>query len=275
MEMVSVSKMRRVSARVGLSRDYARLALELVVNLYKDRKLSHALLAEREEGKTLAVLITSNKGLCGSYNTRIAKLFSEFLKENDGVECMPVGKTAIAIARARGVENVIFPFHFSETMTPDDARRLSDELVRLYKTGAYKKVVIFYTQFVRQLEYHPRVRTMLPLSPKTMRSIIEETAFGSSEDRFSRSSMKDYEFEPNPSDVLDRVLPMLLGAITFQICLESLAAEHSSRMVAMKNATDNAGELLDELTLSFNRARQSAITQEVSEIIGGANALAI
>jgi len=285
MEMVSVSKMKKTVEGSMASREYSRYSLELLVTLAKERNIPHPLLEYGLGDKTLLIIVASNKGLCGGYNLNISKAVSKFKKtidkkagqvNNDLIECITIGKQAERIANRNKLKIVSSITEFGENIVIEDIELLKKIVLKEFiDLKKYKNVSIVYTQFVKQLDYRPNIREIIPVSPKTMRNIIEETETGRDEVRFDKKSMILYLFEPSEERVLDKVIPDLLGAVFFQIMLEAQASEHSSRMVAMKNATDNAGELLDDLSLTYNRARQAGITQEVAEIIGGAEALNI
>lgn len=275
MEMVSVSKMRRAVSATIASREYARYALELMVTLSKKRQISHPLLTVGSGEKTLLVIVASNKGLCGGYNTNISKLVSTFKKNHKGIiEAVTLGRQAEVIANRNGIFIKASFKEFGEDITISKVKTLRKLLQKEFiESGQYKTVQIIYTQFIKQLDYKPQVREILPVSPKITREILEEVEKGSSKERFDINAMALYLFEPGEQEILDKVLPNLISSVLFQIVLEASASEHSSRMIAMQSASDNAGELEKDLKLTFNRARQAGITQEISEIISGANSL--
>lgn len=275
MEMVSVSKMKRAVSRSLASREYARYALEILVTLSKERNISDPLLEYGGGDKTLMLIIASNKGLCGGYNINVSKAVSKYkLKNTNEINAITVGKQAERIANRNKIPIVASFNEFGEDINLDRVKVLRKLIIKEFvDLKKYKNVVVVYTEFVKQLDYKPTVKEILPISPKTTRDIIEEIESGREEERFEKRGMALYLFEPTEERVLFKVLPNLLTATIFQILLGAGAAEHSSRMVAMKNATDNAGELLSDLKLTYNRARQASITQEVAEIIGGAEAL--
>lgn len=276
MEMVSVSKMKKAVSNSLASRDYARYALELLVTLSKERNIPNPLLEDGSGDKKLLIIVASNKGLCGGYNVNISKSVSKFKTQNNDeeIECITVGKQSEKIARRNKLKIIASINEFGENISLDEIEILKNIILKEFiELKNYKNVSVAYTQFVKQLDYRPNIKEIIPISSKTSRNIIEETEVGSKEERFDKKSMALYLFEPNEEKVLSKVIPDLMSAILFQVMLEAQASEHSSRMVAMKNATDNAGELLDDLKLTYNRARQAGITQEVAEIIGGAEAL--
>lgn len=276
MEMVSVSKMKRAVEGSLASRDYARYALELLVTLAKERNVPHPLLENGIGNKTLLVIVASNKGLCGGYNTNISKIVSKFKEQNNNIEidCITIGKQAERIANRNKLTILASLNEMGENLSMQEINTLKKIILKEFvELKKYKNVCIAYTQFIKQLDYKPNIKEIIPVSPKTTRNIVDEIEMGKKDEYFDKRSMALYLFEPNEEEVLDKVIPNLLSATLFQIMIEAQASEHSSRMVAMKNATDNAGELLDELELTYNRARQAGITQEVAEIIGGAEAL--
>jgi len=275
MEMVSVSKMRRAISDTQASREYARHALQLMVTLSKKRSIAHPMLIPGLGAKTLLVIIASNKGLCGGYNTNVSKRVSRFKEKHDGeIEAITLGRQAELIANRNGIPIKASFKEFGEDIDIVKVKSLRKMIQKEFlESGEYKGVQVVYTQFVKQLDYRPKVREIIPISPKTTREIIEEIEHGSTQERFNLDSMSVYLFEPSEEEVLDQILPSLISSALFQIILEASASEHSSRMIAMQSASDNAEELEKDLTLTFNRARQAGITQEISEIISGANAL--
>ncbi len=275
MEMVSVSKMKRAVSRSFASREYARYALEILVTLAKERNISDPLLEYGDGDRTLMLIIASNKGLCGGYNINVSKAVSKYKTKNEGgLDAITVGKQAERIANRNKIP-IVASFHeFGEDIDLNKVKTLRKLIIKEFvDLKKYKNVVVVYTEFIKQLDYRPTVKEILPISPRTTRDIIEEIESGHEDTRFEKRGMALYLFEPTEQRVMRKVLPNLLTATIFQILLGAGASEHSSRMVAMKNATDNAGELLDDLKLTYNRARQASITQEVAEIIGGAEAL--
>ncbi len=276
MEMVSVSKMKKAVRASIASRDYSRYALELLVTLSKERNIPHPLLEIGKGNKTLIVIVASNKGLCGGYNVNISKAVSKLKKKESDleIEAITIGKQAERIANRNKIKIIASLNEFKESITLDEINVLKKIIIKEFiDLKKYKNVLIVYTQFVKQLDYQPKIIEIIPVSPKTTRNIIDTTKEGRKNDYFDKKSMILYLFEPDEEKVLNKVIPDLLSSTLLQIMIESQASEQSSRMVAMRNATENAGELLDDLSLTYNRARQASITQEVAEIIGGAEAL--
>ncbi len=274
MEMVSVSKMRRAVARVIASRPYAEHALELLVNLTKDRRITHPWIQGKKHttGKSLVVIIASNKGLCGGYNAFLGRTTASFLSKKTGstYDAVTIGKYAEKIARKNSLNIVASFVTFSDFLETRDVVSVMKMIENYYTHDVYDSVEIIYTNFIKPLTYRPIVRTLLPATPKMIRDVMEELDEGGSGERFEKDSLKEYVFEPSEGAVIKKVLPMLITTTLYQMMLEAHASEHSSRMVAMKNASESAKEMQAELTLTFNKARQAAITQEIAEIVGGA-----
>jgi len=276
MEMISISKMKRAVQGSIASREYARYALELLINLAKERNISHPLLEKRSEGKILLVIIASNKGLCGGYNINISKSVAKFKTNhpNGEIEAITIGKQAERIANRSKLKIISSITDFQENISIEEVEILKKIILKEFlENQKYKNVSIAYTQFVKQLDYRPNIKEIIPIGPKTIRNIIDEIEMEKEESHFDKRSMALYLFEPSEERIMEKVIKDLLSVILFQIMIEATASEHSSRMVAMKKATESAEELLDDLKLTHNRVRQARITQEVAEIIGGAEAL--
>jgi len=277
MEVVAVAKMRKSINKSLASRVYSRYALEILISLTKARHIKHPLLENGKGDKTLLIIIASNKGLCGGYNTNIFKIVSKYKnKVNNEIECVVVGRQAEKIAFKNKLKIISSFSELGDEFETNEVRSLVKIMLDEFLVHKkYKNVAIVYTEFIKQMTYEPQVREILPISMKTARNIIEEIEVGRDTSRFDKKSMALYLFEPDEERVLNEIIPNLLTALLSQIILEALASEHSSRMFAMKSATDNASQLLEELSLIYNKARQANITQEVAEIIAGAEALSL
>jgi F-type H+-transporting ATPase subunit gamma len=271
MEMVSVSKMKRATNRAQGSKDYARRALELLVTIAGEKHVSHPLLETGTGDKELVVVIASNKGLCGSYNTNISKALTRITKSKPDTtfDTVTLGKQAEKAARRNGLEIVASFIELNEKTTADEFQTLKNMLVDTFLDGTYRKVHILYTEFTSATAYTPVMTQVLPADSKTLQNQLLDEEIPQTE----KEKLALYLFEPNEEEILGIVIPQLVHIALFQMFIESVASEHSARMFAMKNATDSAGEIIEELTLSFNKARQAGITQEISEIVAGAEAL--
>lgn len=275
MEMVSVSKMRRAIDKALSSRTYSKYALELLVNLSKDKDVSHPLMTAGKKNKELIILIASNKGLCGGYHTNLFKALNLYFKKQAGlnkeVKAVTIGKYAERICKKLNLPMFASFITFSEYSTIEQVKELSNLVTKEFIEGDYASVKILYTEFLKSTTYKPVLREIFPISVETIKNIIEEIQEenqGNLENTFV-----NYSFEPNKNEILNNILPGLVDVIIYQTLAEAYASEHSARMFAMRNAGDSATTILDGLTLSYNHARQDGITRELSEIVAGAEAL--
>ena len=261
MELVSASKMRRAQDYAKLSRDYSDASVELLAHLSTLPEVkTHPFFNHRKLKNKLYIIITSNSGLAGAYNYNILRLLSNSViaDKDHGVNSMviSVGKQGAHFAsRLIGVELVAVYHAFGDKPTANDIRPILNTVVDMYDKFEVDEVDVIYTKFKSNLIQLAEVQEILPIKA------VDD------------SSINYTNFEPSVSTVLSYMVERLLDAIIWQAVLDSLASEHSMRMMAMKNATDNAGDLIDEYTLKFNTARQSGITQELAEITGGFEAL--
>ena len=268
MEMISVSKMKKSSKKRLDSNIFAERSLELLKNLHIHKNLSHPYLESREGSKVLMVIISSNKGLCGGYNMNVSKQVTEFAQTNTDKEivAITIGKQSERIARRNGIKIIGSYTDFSDYYTAGEIRSLLHTITETYTNDpAFEQVVVAYTQFITSLSFKAQVTPFIPFQVKN------DSSAGDAEENIT--SFAEYTFEPGEQEVLDRTVPAVLLTHLYQLLLESLASEHSSRVMAMRNASDNANDMLDELKLNYNRARQAAITQEISEIVGGSSAV--
>lgn len=268
MEMISVSKMKKSVARRVASSLFAEHSLDLLETLHTRKKLSHPYLEQRTGNKMLLIVIASNKGLCGGYNMNVSKQVTQFINtHNDkAIEVIAIGKQAQKIA-FRNRLNIIASFTgFNDEVSAKNVRAVLQTAFDLYETDQdYASVHVAYTEFVSSLAFEARTLSLIPISLETSQHVLGN--------EHPTSLSADYVFEPSEQEVLDVVVPSLLMTIIYQLILDSLASEHSSRVTAMRNASDNAGEMLEDLRINYNRARQAGITQEIAEIVGGSSAM--
>jgi len=278
MELVSVSKMQKSVAALQAARPYAAQALSILSNVSYDSKREHRLLSHGGNSKNLVVVVSSNRGLCGSYNARVAKAVTDYVRRTESkhgseVEFICVGRYA-ETAATRLRKNIRSSFQgFDENSSYTDTLAIAAVVHELFETGEYWNVVIIYTDFVSTLTSNAIARQLLPVKPENVLDIMEMTTQQRAEYSPEIDRSNELQFEPDEVEVLDFVLRRLTDAQIFHGLREAQASEHSSRMVAMKNATENSNKLADELKLTYNRARQASITQEISEIASGAEAL--
>ncbi len=259
MQFVAASKLRRAQESTLAARPYSELIDEILADLAAvlggDE---HPLLSRREDGKRLIVLVTSDRGLAGPLNTNVVRFAAKEIVDDPGeLEVVSVGRKGRDAMRRARVPIVAHFTGFGDRASFDDilplARLISDE----YEYGTYNQVDIIFTRFVSTLVQRADMVQLLPIKPSTDTRGIPGAQF---------------IFEPAPAAVLQELLPRYLGTRLYQAALESCASFFSSQMVAMKNATENADDLIDDLTLSYNKARQANITRELIEIASGARA---
>jgi F-type H+-transporting ATPase subunit gamma len=271
-ELIASSRIIKAQQRVKSAQPYAdeiTWAVEAVVS--RSSQINHPLTNEPEHPTRAAVLImTSDRGFCGGYNTSVLREAQNLrtLLEERGVEAVPfvAGRKGISWHHFRQRPMAGEWSGFSDTPTNANAAEITSALLDAYnrpaEEGGVDEIYMVHTEFVSMLTQQPVTRRILPLE-------IEETT-----EAPERGAVPLYEFEPSPEDVLNALLPWYVESRIFHSLLDSAAAEIAARRRAMKSATDNANDLLDQLTLEANKARQAEITQEISEIVGGANALA-
>lgn len=264
MELVSASKMRKAQEHAKTSRAYREAAYSLLTRLSAITEVNeHPLFTKRDVKTRLYVVITSNGGLAGAYNSNILRLLTRSIledqKQHVKSQVITIGKQGTNfVRRLDGVELLAAYTAFGDSPTANDLRPLLNTVTELYAEQKVDGVHLLFTEFKTNIT---QVATPLALLPATFEATEEST------------SLSNVTFEPSIEAVLDNVTARLLEVQLWQAMLESIASEHSMRMLAMKNATDNASELIDDLTLEFNTARQAAITQELAEITGGAEAI--
>ena len=274
MQMVAASKMRRAQEQVLATRPYAAKAWELLTHLAAQRgshREMHPLLVHRPSIRTTGiVLITADRGLCGAYNANIIRGALQFMQGlGHPARLITVGRRGRDFMLRYGGDLMA---EFSDLpprpalldITPI-ARTVIDDFLR----DDYDEVYLAYTEFVNTLTQRPTIRRLLPITPGR----VESSVMGKYIPDSPVKAMGDYIYEPDPHTILDAVLPRFTELQIYQAILEALASEHSARMVAMRNASENAKELIGALTLNYYRARQEAITKEMLDIAGGAEAL--
>ena len=272
MEMVSAAKMRKAQQRVTASRPYSEQLRQIMSDLATqqpdpEQLAQFPLLQKRPVRNIELIVVTPDRGLTGALNTNILRRASRFILEETpptsggearaAVQVIAVGKKARDyFVRTR--QDVIAEFiGIGDTTTLDAVRPIADIAIDDFASGKVDAVYVVYSRFINTLVQRPEVLRILPVEPPE-----------------AREGYSDYIFEPTPEDVLNDLLPRYVEVQLYQAILEGIASEHSARMVAMRSASDNAKEIQQELTLSYNKARQAQITREVSEIAAGANAMA-
>lgn len=264
MEMVAASKMRRAQDTTKASGPYARAASELLTYLGGQNVTdSHPYFEKRKVGRRMLIVIASDKGLAGAYNSNVLKRYVRELKEDVdmgiGTASLTIGRRATRFAvRLKNTELVGAYDDMSDQPRGHELRTIVDTAINAFTSGEVDAVDIVYTEFFNAVKQQVTMQRVLPAGYEYVEA---------------SQNVQDAKYEPSPKKVLDAVAYRLIESQIFQALLDAKASEHSMRMVAMKNATDNASDLADDLTLAMNKARQGAITQELAEISGGVEAM--
>ncbi len=292
MEMVAAAKMRKAIEAVLKTRTYANLSWETVLHLAKLSESRseplHNLLAKRQDIKRVAIIVvTSNRGLCGGFNSSlIAKIKESIVRHPVATDFILIGRKAASLYGLPNTEVAAeFPkediLNNIQEIAPITTMAMAD-----YLAGKYDKILVAYTDFVSAARQVPRVKQLLPVDLEAEENLglagadsplkVSKTMIAEKEAKHLTTAEGSYEFifEPSAGEVLDKIIPRLLEVQLYQAFLESNASEHSARMSAMHQATEAATDMVAELTLFYNKARQAGITAEIAEISAGANALA-
>jgi F-type H+-transporting ATPase subunit gamma len=264
MKLVSATKLRRAQNAILQMRPYAQKLNGILSNLSDsvDDDSLKVYFNQREIKKVLLVVVTSDRGLCGSFNANVIKLTNRLIKEvysNAEVTVLPIGKKGFEFFNKTSVARITSYKDALQTLNAENGFEIGTYLLNEFKSGKFDKIEIVYNQF-------KNAATQI-LSNEAFLPIIKKTDINASNDK------SDYIFEPSKAEILEELIPRILKTQLYKSMIDSLASEHGARMVAMDKATENAGELLKGLKLEYNRARQAAITKEISEIVGGAAAL--
>ena len=255
MQLVAASKLKKCKGRTEENREYAGYLKEsidsIMVNLSNS---THPYLMHDDRKPSLIIVYTSDMGLCGGYNANTFHLLEEKADPKDFI--IVLGSRGAAWMKRRSYQ-VIDALNAVDEEGYEDIAGVADQALKLYTEGKIGKIQVLYTRFVNSMTFEPHLETLLPVEKKGD----------------AASSSQDMIFEPQGDTILDTLIPMFLKSLLYSYWLETKTSENGSRQNAMENATDNAEELRDQLELSFNQARQAAITQEITEIVGGANAL--
>jgi F-type H+-transporting ATPase subunit gamma len=268
MEMVATAKIKKAQERIESARPYALAMIEVLGNVARYVSgASHPLLETHPQRKrALIVAVTSDRGLAGAFNSNILRLAEDIIRRERGqgveVDVVAVGKKAIGYFRYRGLEPVASYRDISDKPTFADAHSIAGHVIEPYSESELDAVYVVFNRFKNVAEQKPEVHQLLPIE----RAVLD----GAAEDLTVRP---EYLFSPSASAVLEKLLPTYVETLIYRSLMESAAAEQGARRTAMKSATDNASEMINTLTRSYNRARQASITNEIAEIVGGAAAL--
>jgi F-type H+-transporting ATPase subunit gamma len=285
MNLVATSKLQRARANKTAIGRPVQATFDIVNNTVKDEAvLEQPFVKPREVKNTAYVLITSNRGLCGGYNSNVCKTLAAHAKQlESNAVIIPVGTKGRDYFKRRNGNLIEVPPP-SETPKFSEAKAVADMLVSMYEADEIDEVYLVYTQFFTVLSLEPIVRKVLPLDPEYLRKVVgtdlkegekwEDLGFFPKPDTAQLSALvQDVEFDSGIENVLRSVIPWYLSMFLYAAMASAALCEQAARMTSMDSATKNAGEIIEKLTLMFNRQRQSIITQEITEIVSGANAL--
>jgi len=264
LEMVSASKIRKTQALMKATRPYSHMMRRIIGHLGKaNPEYRHPFTIEHDEVKKVGyIIVSTDRGLCGGLNSNLFKLvlknMSEWKGKGADISVVTLGKKASSFFRNIKVEIAAHASNLGETPQINDLIGVMTTMLEAYREKKVDRVYIVYNDFINTMAQKPTVEQLLPLPPTDDEHI---------------GDVWDYIYEPDAESLLDSVLTRYIEALVYQAVLENLASEHAARMIAMKSATDNATDLIADLKLVFNKARQAAITQEISEIVSGAAAV--
>ena len=269
MKMVAAAKLRKAQENAERGRPYSRKMQNIILNLTKsinDPQNAPKLLVGNGKDQTyLCLVLTADRGLCGGFNSNICKLaknnFQKILSEGKELKIITVGSKGFDQIKREYGKYVIKKFSFKDKkqITFVEAETVGTEIIDLFNNNQFDKCILFYNNFKNVITQIPQAQQIIPAEEKILTKDNEETY--------------SYEFEPDEDEILEDLLPKNISTQVFKAFLENAASEQGSRMTAMDNATRNAGELVDKLTINYNRSRQASITKELIEIISGAESL--
>ena len=259
MDIVSSTKFRRLNGMVMNSRPYSSALEKILKNIAAGTKAEHHPLFDgRKEVKKIGlIVVTSDRGLCGSYNSGMIKEMKRFIESKKGkdVSIIAIGKKVRDFCKKTEMDmKAEYVQLIPETMF-EKAKEIGENIVEFFNSGIYDEVYILYSKFISAMNSEITTKRLIPV------------------ERVEAEINASYIFEPSAESILGVILPKYLNIVIYQDLLEATTSEHSARMRAMKNASENAQDMISQLSLKYNRARQATITQEISEIVGGANAL--
>lgn len=263
MYLVSSAKLRKARERVETTRPYSETIVDSIQRVLGSAKgVSHPFLEKREVKKTAYIVVSADRGLAGGYNSNVLKLAESIIEDKSKAEIIAYGSKSRDYFIKRGYEVSDFLTGVTEEPEYVDARQSGDAVIEKYKNGEIDEVKLVFTKFVSMISQEPTVMTLLPVQVETKEESVDD------------KGMKTLtEYEPSPEVVLDYLVPKYINGAIFGALVESAASQQGARMTAMESATSNAEDIIDSLGLVYNRARQASITQEISEIVGGAEAL--
>ena len=269
MKMVAAAKLRKAQENAEKGRPYSQKMQNIILNLTKSindpQNAPKLLIGTGDDKKYLCVVLTADRGLCGGFNSNICKLakinFKKILGEGKTLKIITVGSKGLDQIKREYGKYVIKKFSFKEKkqISFNEAKIVGDKIISLFNQNEFDKCILFYNNFKNVITQIPQAQQIIPAENNSSDKTDEKTY--------------SYEFEPDEDEILEDLLPKNISTQIFKALLENAASEQGSRMTAMDNATRNAGDLVDKLTINYNRSRQASITKELIEIISGAESL--
>jgi F-type H+-transporting ATPase subunit gamma len=272
MEMVAASKMRRAQERMRMARPYGEKIRNVAAHIsHANPEYRHPFLIERDTVKRVGIIVvTADKGLCGGLNTNVLRLALSRVRDweaaGEEIEACAIGNKGLGFLQRLGAQVVSQVTGLGDRPHMDKLIGAVKVMLDGYIADRFDRLMIFYTRFLNTMKQEPVMEQLLPLSAEHI-AVTRESAAA------TPTGTWDYIYEPDAAAVLDQVLTRYIEALIYQAVAENMASEQSARMVAMKSASDNAANVIDELTLVYNKSRQASITKELSEIVSGAAAV--
>ncbi len=263
MNLVAASKLQKAKQRQQQTKPYFNQTQKVIASVVNNSKgISHPYLMERDGKKVAIILLTSDRGLCGGYNSNISKETFSFISDREEAKLITVGTKGRDYFKRRNGDILESFIGISENPHYEDAAKIGQIALDLYKNGDVDEVHLAYTEFETTISHIPTITKILP---------VDTSEFENEEESKTSSSLMRYE--PGEEEVLDFLIPKYINTVIYGALVEAATCEQAARMTSMDSATDNADGMISSLNLVYNRARQSAITQEITEIVSGANAL--
>lgn len=260
MELIATSKLQRQKQKMELNRVYANTLFQTFNRVLGNANIQEIPYLTQREGKTLTLVYVSDMGLCGGYNSNILSKIKEVIPNDEPV--FIVGSKGRSWLRRNNYQ-LFGELEMGDNLSYGHISKVADKIMDAYLSGEITGLQVLYTKFVNTMTFEPTLMTLLPINEE-MLPIVDQ-----SEDVLNQ----DIIFEPDAVTLINQLVPMFIQSLLYSYWLESKTSEHAARRMAMDNATDNAEELIEELVLKYNQSRQSAITQEITEIVAGAEAL--
>lgn len=263
MHLISTSKMRKAIASYEANKiHFNRVQAGIKDILEHATGMSHPYMGHSEGGRAAFVVIAADKGLCGGYNSAVLKFALEQIQKNKEQYILTVGQEARVFFERKGYMIDVEFLHIAQNPSLYNARNITEDILDLYDNGLMDEVYVVYTKFYSAVKQEPRIIKLLPLEVSNFENIETEFSYAA-----------EMTFHPTPKDVFDRMVPQYIVGLLYGCLVQAYASENCARMTAMENATQNAEEMLDNLSRDYNRARQAAITNEIAEIIGALETL--